>query len=149
VKAQGALRRLDIEGKPLELAGTLLDGGPFNINQLHGKTVAVYYWASWNKERCIGDFAALKMLLDSYGSKGFTLVCVSLDNSAADATAFVQRSGAPGLHLFQAGGLESPLATQYGVLVLPNLFLLDGDGKVISRTLQVANLEDELKRRLK
>jgi hypothetical protein len=148
-KAQGALRRMELEGKPIELSGTLLDGAAFNINQLHGKTLAVYYWASWNKERCVGDFATLKLLLDTYAAKGFALVCVNLDNNAADATAFVQRSAAPGMHLFQPGGLESPLATQYGVLVLPNLFLVDSEGKVISRTLQVTNLEDELKRRLK
>jgi hypothetical protein len=149
LKAQGALRRLEIEGKPLELAGTLLDGSPFNIAQLRGKTVAVYYWASWNKERCASDFAALKMLLDSYSSKGFALVCVSLDNSASEAAGFVQRSDAPGIHVFQPGGLEGPLATQYGVLVLPNLFLVDPEGKVISRTIQVGSLEYELKRRLK
>lgn len=148
-KAQGALRRLDLEGKPLELAGSMLDGGSFSMAQLRGKVVVVYYWASWNKERSIGDFAALKLLLDTYGSKGLALVCVNLDNTAEEANAFLQRSPAPGIHLFQPGGLESPLATQYGVMVLPNLFLVDKEGKVISRTLQqVSHLEEELKKRL-
>jgi peroxiredoxin len=150
VKAQGALRRLDLEGKPLDLAGSLLDGGAFNLNQLRGKVVVVYYWSSRNKDRCVADFAALKLLLETYGSRGLALVTVNLDDSAEQATAFLQRSSAPGSHLFQPGGLESPLATQYGVMVLPQLFLVDKDGKVLSRTIQqVSGLEDELKKQLK
>ncbi|HLN27642.1 MAG TPA: thioredoxin-like domain-containing protein [Gemmataceae bacterium] len=149
-KAQGALRRLDLEGKSLELSGSLLDGGRFNIEQLRGKTVIVYYWASWNKDRCVGDFATLRLLLDKFAAKGLALVCVNLDNTAEEANAFLQRSPAPGFHLFQPGGLESPLATQYGVMVLPNLFLVDKDGKVVSRAIQqVGGLEDELSKRLK
>lgn len=148
-KAQGALRRLELEGKTMELAGTQLDGAPFNIADLRGKTVVVYYWGGWNKERCVGDFATLKLLLDSYAGK-LAVVCINLDNSADDARAFLQRVQAPGVHLFQPGGLDSPLATQYGIMFLPHMFLVDKDGKVLSRTVQqVGSLESELKKRLK
>lgn len=145
-KASGALKRLDVEGKPLELAGPMLQGGTFNLAQVRGKTVIVYYWASWNKERSVGDFASLKLLMNTYGPKGVELVCVNLDNAAEEATAFLQKSPSPGIHLFQPGGLDSPLASQYGVMVLPNVFLVDKQGKVVSRTLQVGNLEEELKK---
>jgi hypothetical protein len=33
-------------------------------------------------------------------------------------------------------------------MVLPNLFLADKDGKVVSRTVQVSNLEEEVKKLL-
>ncbi len=147
-KAAGAMKRLDVEGKVLELAGPTMDGGNFNISQLRGKTVIVYYWASWNKERTVGDFAVLKSLLNTYASRGVELVCVNLDNTAAEANSFLQRSPVPFVQIFQPGGLESPQAIQYGVMVLPNLFLVDKDGKVASRTVQVGNLEDELKKRV-
>jgi hypothetical protein len=45
--------------------------------------------------------------------------------------------------------MDSTLAAQYGIWVLPDLFLVDKDGKVLSRTVQVGTLEDELKKRLK
>lgn len=147
-KARGSLRRLELEGKPLELAGPTLQGSPFTIAGVRGKVVVVYYWASWNQQ-CLGDFAKLKLLLNTYGSKGLELVCVNLDNTAEEAAGFLQRAPAPGVHLFQPGGLESPLATHYGVMVLPNLFLTDKDGKVVSRTVQMSNLEDEIKKLLK
>ncbi len=148
VKATGAKKRLELEGKPLELSGPLLDGGQFSMTRIAGKVAVVYYWASWNQQ-CVGDFAKLKLLLDTYGPKGFEVVCVSLDGTAEEAASFLKRVQAPGVHLHQPGGLESKLATDYGVMVLPNLFLVGKDGKVVSRTIQINGLEDELKKQLK
>jgi hypothetical protein len=147
-KAQGAIRRLDSEGKPFELSAPTLEGGTFDISQMKGKMVAVYYWASWNGQ-CIGDFAKLKLLLDTYGKQGLELVCVSLDASKEDAATFLKRSQVPGTQLYKEGGMDSAIAAQYGIWVLPNLFLVDKDGKVLSRTVQVGTLEEELKKRLK
>jgi hypothetical protein len=145
-KAAGALRRLDLEGKVLDLSGTTTTGSQFNINQLHDKVVIVYYWASWNQQS-VGDFARLKLLLKDYTGK-VELVCVNLDNSPPEASSAVDRAAVPGVQLFQPGGLDSPLATQYGIMVLPNMFLVGKDGKVLSRNVQLATLEDEIKKGL-
>jgi hypothetical protein len=149
VKAAGAVRRLGLEGQPLKLAGPLL-GDPnttFDVEQMRGKVVVVYYWASWNDEPA-SDFTKLKRVLDANG-KDVALLCVNLDSSAEEARKAVSRLNAPGTHLYQAGGLEGKLATDYGILGLPNLFLVGKDGKVLSRTLQINNVEDEVKKQLK
>ena len=44
------------------------------------------------------------------------------------------------------GALESPYAVNYGIMVLPNLFLIGKDGKVVSRGVQISGLEDEIKK---
>lgn len=145
-KAAGALRRLDLEGQPLQLAGPTLSGSNFNIAQLSGKVVVVYYWASWNAHGN-SDFAKLAKLVKTYGGKGVELVTVNLDTDPNAAAAALRSAQVPGTaHLFQAGGLDSPLAVQYGVTVLPNLFLVGKDGKVVSRTVQMNTLEDEVKK---
>jgi hypothetical protein len=61
---------------------------------------------------------------------------------------FLRGTPAPGLQLFKEGGLDSPLAREYGIMALPNLFLVGKDGKVVSRTVQVNNLEDEVRKLL-
>jgi thiol-disulfide isomerase/thioredoxin len=148
-RAKGALNRFGIEGKVLTLAGTTLEGGRFDLAQLRSKVVVIYYWATWNKDT-VGEFAKLRLLLNTYGAKGVELVCVNVDASADEAKAYLQRSPSPGVQLFEAGGLEkSPLAVEYGIMVLPNLFLVNRDGKVASRTVQMNNLEDEVKRLVK
>jgi hypothetical protein len=87
--------------------------------------------------------------MNTYGEKGLEMLSVNLDNSAEEAVAFLKRSPAPGAHLYQPGGLDSPLATQYGVMVLPNMFLVGKDGKLVSRSVQMNTLEDEVKKLLK
>jgi hypothetical protein len=147
-KARGAVRRLESVGHEFELTGPMLSGGAFDMSRMRGKVVVVYYWASWNQQS-VGDFARLKQMLDAHGKKGFELVCVNLDNSAEEANGYLARSPAPGTHLHQAGSLESKLAMDYGIMVLPHLFLVGKDGKVVSRTVQIGNLEDEVKKLLK
>jgi len=147
-KAAGALRRLDLEGKTFELEGSTLEGAPFNISSVRGKVVIVYYWASWIQQT-IGDFARLKDLHSRYQSQGVELVCINLDNSPPEAKDAQSKVSAPGVQLFAPGGLESSLATQYGIMVLPNMFLVGKNGNVVSRTVQVGNLEDEIKKLLK
>ncbi|MCS7158924.1 MAG: hypothetical protein RMJ19_00500, partial [Gemmatales bacterium] len=69
VKAQGALRRLDLEGKPWELTVPVisLNGVNYNAASLRGKVVVVYYYASWCKS-VPEDFARLRKLQQDLGS---------------------------------------------------------------------------------
>jgi thiol-disulfide isomerase/thioredoxin len=147
-KARGAEARLESEGKELQLAGPTLDGRNADIAALRGKVVFVYYWASWNED-CETDFNKLNRLQTAYGSKGFEVLYVNLDDTAKEANAMLAKVPANGAHLFQPGGHDSPLAVQYGVVVLPQSFLVDKDGKVKSRSLRVGALENELKNLLK
>ncbi len=59
-KAAGGIVRLDCEGQPMKIAGpTLTDPNvTFDIDQMKGKVVVVYYWASWNTQ-CVSDFAKI------------------------------------------------------------------------------------------
>ncbi len=150
-KARGSVRRLELTGKPLELSGPTLGGQPFDIAKLRGKVVVVYYWASYCRD--IGsEIATLRKLQSTYGSKGLELVTVNLDERAEDAQKCLQSNALSAPHLFQASdnaaGMGSPLATQYGIMGLPTLFLVGKDGNVISRTLQVNSLEEAIKKAL-
>jgi peroxiredoxin len=146
-KARGALKRLDLEGKELTLAGSTIDGESFDISKFKGKAVAVYYWASWNQQSA-GDFAKLKKLAADYSSKGFAVVGVNLDTTAAEASSACKRLEAPGVQLHQDGGLECTLATDYGVMVLPNVFLVGKDGKVVHMEARGDVLREQLQQLL-
>lgn len=153
-RADGALRRLNSEGQAFELAANTLGAKtPFNIQALKGKTVAVYYWASWNGQNVqnlVTDFAKLKATLAAFAGKGVELVCVNLNGEAAEAVAFLEKNPLPATHLFEPGGQEnSPLAIHYGVLSLPQLFIVGADGKVITRNAQVSTLDEDLKKIVK
>ena len=94
------------------------------------------------------NFAKLKQLLDTHSGK-LELVCVNLDNTLDEARKYLSSSPAPGNHLHQDSGLESKMATEYGIQVLPTILLVGKDGKVTSRNGQIANLEEEVKKLVK
>jgi hypothetical protein len=143
-KAKGAVNRLSLKGRELLLTGMVMGGGAFDLRSLRGKTVIVYYWASWNGQSG-ADFAKLKEAVNANSGK-VAVVCVNLDDKEADARALLAKAPAPGVVLHEQGGQNGRLADQYGVVVLPTLFLVDKDGKVISHNLQMGVLDQELKR---
>jgi len=147
-KAMGAIRRLESDGKPLELTGPTLTGSPFNATSMSGKVIVVYYTASWSSS-LEADAKKLKALVKEYGAKGLELVTVCLDNDAKVAAQTVATVGLPGTHLHTAGGLDgSPLAAHYGVFVVPHLIVVGKDGKIVNRNAQATNLDDEVKKLL-
>lgn len=148
-KATGAVKRLESEGRPLEVSGPILgDGKPFSTTGLTGRVVVVYYWASWSSTLA-DDARKLAALVKEYGPKGLSLVTVSLDTDAQAAAQAVAAHGLPGIVLHAPGGLDgSPLAAQYGIIVVPHLLVANKDGKIVNRNAQVANLDEELKKLL-
>ncbi len=147
-KAAGALRRLNLEGKPWELTAQVVSLTPaqFTMDVIRGKTVVIYYWATWCQTAAINDFAKLKELSQQHSKDGLVIVAINLDDAQADAEAFLRKHAPPGYHLYAGGGQESPLATYYGLIVFPNVFLVNRDGKVVSRSVEVPGLEIELKK---
>jgi hypothetical protein len=150
-KAEGAIRRIDLVGKEMELTGKTAAGSSFDVSSLKGKVVAVYYWASYG-ETLERDFVRMKELQVKLGAKGFEIVTVNLDDDPASALAALQKANLTGAHLVQpkmdAGGLASPLATDYGIMGVPTLFLVGKNGRVINRALHVNDLEEAVQKAL-
>ena len=145
-KAAGALKRLDSEGKPLELSGPQLGSGQtFNAAQ-PGKVVVVYYWASWSQSLAT-DAKKLEALAKEYGPKGLVIVTVGLDHDAKTASDAAARAALPGTHLYATGGLDaSPLAAAYGIMAPPHLLVAGKDGKIANRNANIPTLEEEVKK---
>jgi hypothetical protein len=149
-RAKGALARLNLIGNTMTLNAPLLADSTkaFDISQLKSKFVIVFYWGSYSQQYK-ADFATIGGILKR-GGASVELVSINLDEDAAKARAAVANVQAPGIHLHQsdnnATGLASPLATQYGIQMLPTVFLVGRDGRVINNALQVADIETELKK---
>jgi hypothetical protein len=71
-----------------------------------------------------------------------------LDGDPKQALEYVRQQRLAWPHLYEAGGLDSPLASQLGVLTLPTMLLIGKDGRVVHRNLSAAELDAELKKLL-
>jgi len=147
-KAGGAVRRLDLVGKSLALKGPGLKNETIDSSQLAGKTLLFVFWATW-----AGPFKAelpeLVKVYQKYHDKGLEVVGINLDNERAQVDAFLKEHQATWPQIFEGGGMESRLAIEYGIISVPTMFLVDADGKVVSRSLRnSADLDRQLEKLL-
>ena len=128
-RAAGALRRLDLKGKPFDFAGPALgDGHSINARDYRGKVLLVAYWSTWCTA-CTQDLPVLRALYDQDRSKGLEIVGVSLDVTADPVEPFLKQNKVTWPQIFQPGGTESEPASAFGVIVPPLMILVDRLGK--------------------
>lgn len=147
-RGAGALRRMNLAGKELELSGSSLAGGNINSQQYRGKVLLVIFWSSWCKP-CTEDLPQIQELYSKYHSKGFDVLGVNLDATPDLAEAYIKQHKIPWAHIHEQGGLESAPARDFGVISLPTMFLVDDSGKVINRSATVSDLKKALPNLLK
>ena len=149
-RAVGALRRLDLKGKPLVLSGPGLESGTIDIRGYRGKAkaVVVVFWASEYKV-CEEDLPQLRALYQANRAKGFEIIGVCLDMQKASVKPYLTQHGMTWPQLYQPGGLGSPMAMGYGVISLPTMFLVNRDGLVVSRNATVQDVKTALPELLK
>lgn len=147
-RAKGALRRLTLANKTLDLSGPSTQGQQIDVQDFRGKIVLVVFWATWC-EPCTADLPQIKKLYDDYHDKGFEVIGINLDTQPQLIAPYLQKHAVPWQSIWQEGGLESPLARQFGIVSLPTMFLVDGkskDGKnkVINQNAAVVDVKKTL-----
>jgi thiol-disulfide isomerase/thioredoxin len=142
--AAGALRRLNLKGQTLTLAGPVLGGnGRIDVAQLRGKVVVVLFWATWCRP-CTEDLPQLQELYRQHKAAGFEIVGVNVDSSGAPIQEYIQQYKVAWPSIHEEGGLQSGVAQQFGVITLPTTFLVDKAGKVVSSAASVDDLKKQV-----
>ena len=144
-KAAGAITRLNSVGKRIALRGKSISGKVIDLEKYRGRVVLLHYWATWS-EPCKTDMAVLKELATKYGSTDFSIVGISVDNTAAELTAYLATNRLPWEQIFEEGGLDSRPANKLGILMVPTMILLDKEGLLVNRNIQIVDLDREVRR---
>ena len=105
-----------------------LQGHPFDLKAQRGKIVLIDFWASWCPP-CIVEIPHLAQLQKQYGGRGFQVVGVSMDDSAAITRATMRKI--PFNYPVVLG--DAKFGNLYGgVLGLPLQYLVGADGKILA-----------------
>ena len=148
MRASGAVRRLDLAGKPIQLSGPRLGGGTVDISQYRGRVVLVLCWATWCTP-CTEDLPQIRSLYAQYRDRGFEIMGVNLDTTPEPVTPFLTQNRVTWPQIYQPGGLASPIAQSFGIVSLPTMFLVDARGAVITSSASVDDLKTRLPELLK
>jgi thiol-disulfide isomerase/thioredoxin len=105
-----------------------LDGKVVHLSDSVGKVRLVSFWATWCAP-CREEIPALKELHQTYASRGFTLLAISMDEEGVEVVApFVRDYSIPYTTLI---GNDEVAQAFGGVVGLPTAFIVDRNGKIV------------------
>ena len=147
-KVQGKIRALrqTAVGQPFtDFQMTDPDGQEIALSDYagKGKYVLVDFWASWCKG-CVAEIPSIKAEYAKYKDRGLQVVGVSLDANREAWLKALNKLDTPWPQMFDARGWECDAAQAYGFSSIPQLVLLDPDGKIIARNIHGEELQRKL-----
>ncbi len=119
--------RADQDDRALDFTLKDLDGRNVNLSDYKGKTVVLYFMATWCPE-CRGAIPQLKELYASYNPKGLVLLSIDVMESKERAAAFSRKHNIPYPILLDE---EGKVYRSYGVGGVPVKALIDRAGRII------------------
>ncbi len=125
------LRRIDLLGETLALAGISIDGKPIDITEYRGRVVIISFFATWSPQSILA-LDALKRALAPFPKDRVQLICVSLDTKPEPLGELLKSRAIAWPVIRDGKGWESPLIRGFGINTLPTVWLIDREGKLRS-----------------
>jgi thiol-disulfide isomerase/thioredoxin len=109
-----------------------LQGGRLTLAELRGRVVVIDFWATWCPP-CRAEMPWLVEMAKKLESRGVAFVAISEDDPPGQVplvTEFAQQ--VKGLERFAVLG-DPDIESQFGVESLPTLFIVDRQGRLVTR----------------
>jgi thiol-disulfide isomerase/thioredoxin len=117
-----------------EVRGTTLDGEPFALTGLRGKTVVVNFWASWCAP-CRGEAPALEQVYREQKAAGVEFVGVDIKDDPEPAKAFVRRFKVGYPSIVDPDGQVTLAFRDVPPNAVPSTLILDRQGRIAARVI--------------
>ncbi len=103
-------------------------GRVVTLSNYRGQVVLLNFWASWCRP-CMAKMRMMQPIEEELKSKGVVFMNVSLDRNESDWKRAIQSGDFGGVHLLANGDIDSQVATDYEVRILPQYFLINKEGQ--------------------
>ena len=87
---------------------------------------------------------AIRQTYQKYKDKGFAVIGISLDKDAQALSNFVARKLIPWPQYFDGQGWGNEFATKYGVRAIPEMWLIDQRGDLVSTDVSAGKLDQKI-----
>ena len=120
-------------------------GKPIKLSKvINGKVALIDFWASWCGP-CRREIPNIKKIHEKYGSKGFVVVSLNVwDKPDGQAKAIKDM----GMTWTQLTDSTRNATDTYGIEGIPQILLIDKDGKILARDLRGEKIEQAVKKAL-
>jgi thiol-disulfide isomerase/thioredoxin len=125
------LKRLALLGKPLKMAWTSVQGPRIDLETLRGKVVLIYFFASWSGPSMM-EMDWVKNLAASGGADALQTLGICLDSDPVTVPDMLAQQGIAWPVYCDGRGWQGTLVRGLGVNALPQLWIVDKEGVVLS-----------------
>ena len=143
-------KKHDIGDQYSDFKMTSVEGDTILFSDQLGKVTLLDFWASWCGP-CREHHPELVSIYRRYHARGFNIVSVSLDFSAADWGKAIAADSLAWVHVSDLKGRNSLAADMYSINTIPDNLLIDATGKILGKSLWGTALssaiEDQLSRK--
>lgn len=148
-RAVGISRRLALPGQIVTLSGPKLGGEMLTTEDLLGQTVVVVFWST-EAQPFRQILPSLVNAQKQFAKSGVTFIGVNFDSDPSKVSPFVleQKLTWPQIVFENESqrGWNNPISTFYGIMDIPAIWVIDGQGQVVSTTVSVNELPTLLAR---
>lgn len=123
-----------------------VSGHHVDLSTMRGKVVLVDFWATWCGP-CVAEVPHVVAAYNKLHDKGFEIVGISLDQNKNSLMNFTKKNGMTWPQYFDGKGWDNSISTKFGIRSIPAMWLLDKEGKVVSRDAR-GDLEGEVEKLL-
>ncbi len=125
-----------------------VDGKDVSLKEFRGKYVLLDFWASWCTP-CRKENPNVVKAYEKFKNKNFTILGISLDQNKQRWLDAIEKDKLTWKNVSDLKGWRNAVSQIYGVMSIPQNFLLDEKGVIIAKNLRGEDLEDKLKEVLK
>ena len=114
-----------------------------SLSDFKNKVVLIDFWASWCFG-CIERNLELSKIYEQYKDNGFEIFAVSLDGNRQNWIDAILKSNVKWVNVCDLKGKRSEPVLIYGVSAIPDNFLIDRNGIVVSRNIDAESIRIKL-----
>ena len=108
---------------------TLADasGKSINLKDYRGKVIYLNFWASWCAP-CMKKMDQMQSIQRAKQNPNVVFINVSLDREEVDWQKTLKRKNFSGIHLWAKDNIDSQIAKDYQITILPQYYIIDKNG---------------------
>ena len=117
------------------------DGETISIYDIKSKVKILDFWASWCGP-CRAESPNVKRIYEKYHDSGLEVIGISLDTKKEAWVKAIKNDGLPWINVSDLKGWDSKAADLYEIHMIPQVYILDENNKIISTGLRGEELEE-------